>query len=73
MPWQPRLPVEEPRRLGGGAARGGAVVERWLFFAEAKHNITLYYGARSARADSAAPEPGHGIDAGNLRVETTIK
>jgi sulfite dehydrogenase (quinone) subunit SoeC len=23
----------------------GAVVERWLFFAEAKHTVTLYYGA----------------------------
>ena len=24
----------------------GVVVERWLFFAEAKHTVTLYYGAR---------------------------
>jgi sulfite dehydrogenase (quinone) subunit SoeC len=23
----------------------GLVVERWLFFAEAKHTVTLYYGA----------------------------
>jgi len=23
----------------------GAVIERWLFFAEAKHTVTLYYGA----------------------------
>jgi DMSO reductase anchor subunit len=37
----------------GGAAAGlavvsaalGLVVERWLFFAEAKHTVTLYYGA----------------------------
>jgi DMSO reductase anchor subunit len=21
------------------------VIERWLFFAEAKHTVTLYYGA----------------------------
>ena len=25
----------------------GLVVERWLFFAEAKHTVTLYYGAES--------------------------
>ena len=24
---------------------GGLVVERWLFFAEAKHTVLLYYGA----------------------------
>lgn len=24
---------------------GGMLVERWLFFAEAKHSVTLYYGA----------------------------
>ena len=29
-------------------ATGGALVERWLFFAEAKHSVTLYYGAASA-------------------------
>lgn len=26
----------------------GVVIERWLFFAEAKHAVTLYYGAQSA-------------------------
>ena len=26
----------------------GTVVERWLFFAEAKHVVTLYYGAETA-------------------------
>jgi DMSO reductase anchor subunit len=39
--------------LIGGIAAGlalasaalGLVVERWLFFAEAKHTVTLYYGA----------------------------
>ena len=25
----------------------GVVFERWLFFAEAKHVVTLYYGAKS--------------------------
>lgn len=29
-------------------ATGGAVVERWLFLAEAKHTVTLYYGAETA-------------------------
>ena len=39
--------------ISGGIAAGlavasaavGLVVERWLFFAEAKHTVTLYYGA----------------------------
>ncbi len=26
----------------------GCLTERWLFFAEARHSVTLYYGARSA-------------------------
>ncbi len=26
----------------------GVVVERWLFFAEAQHTVTLYYGAKAA-------------------------
>ena len=26
----------------------GVVIERWLFFAEAKHTVTLYYGAATA-------------------------
>jgi DMSO reductase anchor subunit len=26
----------------------GLVVERWLFFAEAKHTVMLYYGAEAA-------------------------
>jgi DMSO reductase anchor subunit len=26
----------------------GLVVERWLFFAEAKHTVVLYYGADAA-------------------------
>jgi DMSO reductase anchor subunit len=29
-------------------ALAGALVERWLFFAEAKHTTMLYYGAASA-------------------------
>ncbi|MFO1091484.1 MAG: DmsC/YnfH family molybdoenzyme membrane anchor subunit [Hyphomicrobiales bacterium] len=34
--------------LGAIAALIGAVVERWLFFAEAQHVVTLYYGAERA-------------------------
>jgi DMSO reductase anchor subunit len=26
----------------------GVLIERWLFFAEAKHTVTLYYGATQA-------------------------
>ena len=26
----------------------GTITERWLFFAEAKHTVTLYYGAERA-------------------------
>lgn len=29
-------------------ATGGLLIERWLFFAEAKHSVTLYYGATQA-------------------------
>lgn len=31
--------------LAAVAGTAGAFVERWLFFAEAKHTVTLYYGA----------------------------
>lgn len=34
--------------LAAVSASTGALIERWLFFAEAKHAVTLYYGARSA-------------------------
>jgi DMSO reductase anchor subunit len=30
------------------SASAGVLVERWLFFAEAKHAVTLYYGAATA-------------------------
>lgn len=32
--------------LAALAALGGAIVERWLFFAEAKHAVMTYYGGR---------------------------
>ena len=34
--------------LASLCAAVGLLIERWLFFAEAKHVVTLYYGARSA-------------------------
>jgi DMSO reductase anchor subunit len=34
--------------LAAASAALGLVVERWLFFAEAKHTVTLYYGADAA-------------------------
>ena len=34
--------------LAAVSAALGLVVERWLFFAEAKHTVTLYYGAEAA-------------------------
>ncbi len=34
--------------VGAGAAVIGVLVERWLFFAEARHTVTLYYGAEQA-------------------------
>src|SRR4029077_7948657 len=36
----------------------GLVVERWLFFAEAKHTVMLYYGADiGKRRRLAGPQP----------------
>ncbi len=31
--------------LAAGCGLAGVVVERWLFFAEARHKVTLYDGA----------------------------
>jgi DMSO reductase anchor subunit len=33
---------------GAIAMLGGLLIERWLFFAEAQHTVTLYYGAEAA-------------------------
>jgi DMSO reductase anchor subunit len=33
--------------LAVASAAFGLLVERWLFFAEAKHTVTLYYGAEA--------------------------
>jgi DMSO reductase anchor subunit len=29
------------------SAAPGVIIERWLFFAEARHTVTLYYGSRA--------------------------
>jgi len=34
--------------LAAVIATAGVLIERWLFFAEAKHTVTLYYGAERA-------------------------
>ena len=34
--------------LGAASMAAGILVERWLFFAEAQHVVTLYYGATTA-------------------------
>lgn len=34
--------------VGAVLATAGVLIERWLFFAEAKHTVTLYYGAERA-------------------------
>ena len=34
--------------VGAASASFGVFVERWLFFAEAKHVVTLFYGAKAA-------------------------
>ena len=33
--------------LAALSATLGALIERWLFFAEATHKVTLYYGAKA--------------------------
>jgi DMSO reductase anchor subunit len=40
---QPHGMLEAPMALALVSALAGALVERWLFFAEARHLVTLYY------------------------------
>jgi DMSO reductase anchor subunit len=47
-PWLPPAMSNPISILGGIVCIAGTVVERWLFFAEAQHVVTLYYGARAA-------------------------
>jgi DMSO reductase anchor subunit len=44
----PGIPAIAASAVAAPLAMVGVVVERWLFFAEAKHSVTLYYGAPSA-------------------------
>tara|TARA_A100001037_G_scaffold175784_1_gene157566 strand:- start:2962 stop:3909 length:948 start_codon:yes stop_codon:yes gene_type:complete len=41
----PSIPALVAASLSALSCMAGVVVERWLFFAEAKHVVTLYYGA----------------------------
>jgi sulfite dehydrogenase (quinone) subunit SoeC len=41
------VPAAAVTGLAVASAALGLVVERWLFFAEAKHTVTLYYGANA--------------------------
>jgi len=45
VPWPLALLLAIAATLG---AATGVIVERWLFFAEAQHVVTLYYGAEAA-------------------------
>ncbi len=48
--------------LGACLALAGVIVERWLFFAEAKHTMNLYYGDSSRPAAGATqPDPWQGV------------
>jgi DMSO reductase anchor subunit len=44
----PGWPALAASAIAAPLAMVGVVVERWLFFAEAKHSVTLYYGAAGA-------------------------
>ena len=56
IPWAVALLTVESdpwlRNLGALSAvvigMAGTMVERWLFFAEAKHTVSLYYGAETS-------------------------
>ena len=39
------MPAALQLALAVQAALVGTLVERWLFFAEARHTVTLYYGS----------------------------
>lgn len=42
------IPATFLQTLIVSSASAGILVERWLFFAEAKHTVTLYYGEETA-------------------------
>jgi DMSO reductase anchor subunit len=43
----PPLPATFATAIAAVSGLAGTLVERWLFFAEAKHSVTLYYGAET--------------------------
>ena len=47
LPFVNRLTALPASLLAALSMSLGVVVERWLFFAEARHAVTLYYGARA--------------------------
>ena len=44
----PAVPALVPAVLAALSASLGVLIERWLFFAEARHSVTLYYAAARA-------------------------
>jgi DMSO reductase anchor subunit len=42
------VPAAIAATLAPASALAGVLAERWLFFAEAKHSVSLYYGAEAA-------------------------
>jgi len=40
----PAIPAAAAAVMAAASALLGVLIERWLFFAEAKHSVTLYYG-----------------------------
>ena len=40
--------ADQADHVADQSAAAGVLIERWLFFAEAKHVVTLYYGAPDA-------------------------
>jgi DMSO reductase anchor subunit len=44
----PPVPATFAAAIAAVSGLAGTLVERWLFFAEAKHSVTLYYGADAA-------------------------
>jgi sulfite dehydrogenase (quinone) subunit SoeC len=45
LPGIPEAPRAALALLAAGSALLGTLAERWLFFAEARHTVTLYYGS----------------------------
>jgi DMSO reductase anchor subunit len=44
------IPAFMSALLAALSGLGGVIIDRWLFFAEATHTVTLYYGRRGGSA-----------------------